>query len=279
MSILTGFKKQKKYSTDANGDHKLVSTWTHADTVEVGNDGAVLSDVFEYDANYQEVTMQQEGYNTVDGGSQIKIKPGALGNTYRKRDSDNHIVEYNSVVLNPRIMGRGAILNLKSNFDSTDCEMQARAYDINLSGTYNGDDNTWDGTNTSLKNAITSLKDAIADTAGYHVTKAVSSDGTGEEMLFTITDSQIATALGLSSFDLYDYYISTFWFTIEQGMNPRYDYNIFYNTDTTDRFITVEKQNDTLYITMKGTQRIEDYRLHFIFKPIPVEHDIIDTPV
>jgi hypothetical protein len=33
MSILSGFKKQKKYITDDNGDHQLISDWTHTDTV------------------------------------------------------------------------------------------------------------------------------------------------------------------------------------------------------------------------------------------------------
>ena len=34
MAILSGFDKQKRYITDSNKDHKLVSEWTHTDTVE-----------------------------------------------------------------------------------------------------------------------------------------------------------------------------------------------------------------------------------------------------
>ena len=44
MSIIpNSFRKQKKYITDENGDHELVSTWTSTDTVET-TDGETLTD-------------------------------------------------------------------------------------------------------------------------------------------------------------------------------------------------------------------------------------------
>lgn len=37
MSILTGFEKQKRYKTDANGDHVLISEWTSTDTTSLSS--------------------------------------------------------------------------------------------------------------------------------------------------------------------------------------------------------------------------------------------------
>ena len=42
MAILSGFDKQKRYITDTNKDHKLISEWTHSDTVEF-TDGQTLT--------------------------------------------------------------------------------------------------------------------------------------------------------------------------------------------------------------------------------------------
>lgn len=51
MSIIpNSFRKQKKYITDENGDHELVSTWTSTDTVET-TDGETLTDYLDSHVN------------------------------------------------------------------------------------------------------------------------------------------------------------------------------------------------------------------------------------
>lgn len=46
MSILSGFRKQKRYATDEKGRHQLISTWTHTDTV-YDDEGKSLTEIIE----------------------------------------------------------------------------------------------------------------------------------------------------------------------------------------------------------------------------------------
>ena len=46
MSILSGFRKQKRYTTDDKGRHQLISTWTHTDTV-YDDEGKSLTEIIE----------------------------------------------------------------------------------------------------------------------------------------------------------------------------------------------------------------------------------------
>lgn len=65
MSILSGIRKQKKYITDANGDHTLVSEWTNTDTVDLAtdivNNERTLAEATEWDDTYDDVSTQPTG--------------------------------------------------------------------------------------------------------------------------------------------------------------------------------------------------------------------------
>ena len=47
MSILSGFKKIKKYEANDAGNHQLVSEWTSASTVEMTNGNTVETEIGE----------------------------------------------------------------------------------------------------------------------------------------------------------------------------------------------------------------------------------------
>lgn len=73
MAILDGFDKQKRYITDIDKNHKLVSEWTHSDTVEFA-DGETLtakeSDIEDrLDAAEESLTTKlgNSGVQTLDG--------------------------------------------------------------------------------------------------------------------------------------------------------------------------------------------------------------------
>ena len=45
MSILSGFKKIKKYEANDAGNHQLVSEWTSASTVEMANGNTAETEI------------------------------------------------------------------------------------------------------------------------------------------------------------------------------------------------------------------------------------------
>ena len=47
MSILSGFKKIKKYEANDTGNHQLVSEWTSASTVEMTNGNTAETEIGE----------------------------------------------------------------------------------------------------------------------------------------------------------------------------------------------------------------------------------------
>ena len=47
MSILSGFKKIKKYEANDAGNHQLVSEWTSASTVEMTNGNTAETEIAE----------------------------------------------------------------------------------------------------------------------------------------------------------------------------------------------------------------------------------------
>ena len=47
MSILSGFKKIKKYEANDAGNHQLVSEWTSASTVEMANGNTAETEIGE----------------------------------------------------------------------------------------------------------------------------------------------------------------------------------------------------------------------------------------
>lgn len=84
MAILDGFDKQKRYITDIDKNHKLVSEWTHSDTVEFA-DGETLtvkeSDIEDrLDAAEESLThkLGDTGEQVLDGIFRIKDTEGAI---------------------------------------------------------------------------------------------------------------------------------------------------------------------------------------------------------
>lgn len=65
MSILSGFKKHKKYVTDDSGNYQLVSNWTNTDTVQVSdgitNGEHTLDETTEWDNAYDNTSSQPQG--------------------------------------------------------------------------------------------------------------------------------------------------------------------------------------------------------------------------
>lgn len=77
MAILSGYERQTKTVADANGDHKKISRWTHADTVELPNGLSLAeSEVYltqaEYDALSDEEKKNGKKYYITDGKTSSK---------------------------------------------------------------------------------------------------------------------------------------------------------------------------------------------------------------
>lgn len=191
MSIIPDtIRKQKEYIADSNGNHTLVSRWTSAETVEMPN-GEPLSEynftddkvkqtqsdtsTSTYELLFSELTSdttQTTGarkskyltYNpnnnklsliTQNSGS-VSLSTSSSGNELDVKTSENNRVYAQAGIT-------GASLTVKSNVGTPSVgitttnsngqqisQMSLRSNDINLYGT----NNTWDGTNTSLKAAI-----------------------------------------------------------------------------------------------------------------------------
>ena len=52
MSILSGFKKIKKYEANDAGNHQLVSEWTSASTVEMANGNTAETEIAEIKSDF-----------------------------------------------------------------------------------------------------------------------------------------------------------------------------------------------------------------------------------
>lgn len=191
MSIIPDtIRKQKEYISDISGNHTLVSRWTSAETVEMPN-GEPLSEynftddkvkqtqsdtsTSTYELLFSELTSdttQTTGarkskyltYNpnnnklsliTQNSGS-VSLSTSSSGNELDVKTSENNRVYAQAGIT-------GASLTVKSNVGTPSVgitttnssgqqisQMSLRSNDINLYGT----NNTWDGTNTSLKAAI-----------------------------------------------------------------------------------------------------------------------------
>lgn len=136
MSVIPNtYVKYNSYIADANGDHRKVSTWTHADTVEMP-DGSVLSDLNVSD-NKVAQTPTTTGINNV-------LLSNGYGNYSETAGAKKAV----------NLSFNNATNELKVGTDQN--ALLVRNNDILFEG------NTWDGTHTSLKDAI-----AAADASGY----------------------------------------------------------------------------------------------------------------
>ncbi len=100
MSINEGIIRHKRYKTDANGNHTLVSEWTSATTVEM-EDGKTLPEALEEvtgviditQAEYDKLTTEQKNngqiYNIIDAPDDIEI--------------DAYDIRYNSITVGSKI--------------------------------------------------------------------------------------------------------------------------------------------------------------------------------
>jgi len=107
MAILEGFEKQKEYITDENKDHKLVSKWTHSDTVHVGApynrnltemitdlDESIVAtddDLNDIKFDYLSATQYPNRHRSVDLYVDAKLSAGAAPESSHIEIEDNFI--------------------------------------------------------------------------------------------------------------------------------------------------------------------------------------------
>lgn len=172
--LLDGFRKQKRYTTNANGDHQLVSTWTHSDTVIMpdgtplseavlgdGNDAVKQTETVNDNDNYEILLSQTaDDVTKIEGArksSKLKFNPYSSSLMMTTRNGQSTLTP-NQLTISG-VGGEGSLTNntlvLSNNGIST---------------TYSNSDivtdnhNTWDGTNTSLKTAVTNAKGTVTQT-------------------------------------------------------------------------------------------------------------------
>lgn len=172
--LIDGFRKQKRYTTNANGDHQLVSTWTHSDTVIMpdgtplseavlgdGNDAVKQTETVDSNDNYEILLSQTTDDTTRTEGarksSKLKFNPYTSSLMMATRNGQSTLTP-NQLTISG-VGGEGSLTNntlvLSNNGIST---------------TYSNSDivtdnhNTWDGTNTSLKAAVTNAKGTVTQT-------------------------------------------------------------------------------------------------------------------
>ena len=75
MSILSGFRKQKRYATDEKGRHQLISTWTHTDTV-YDDEGKSLTEIIE-DLPAADKKVQQTATDSTNANYEILFSESA----------------------------------------------------------------------------------------------------------------------------------------------------------------------------------------------------------
>ena len=175
MSILTGIKKQKEYITNQNGDHTLVSRWTSAETVEMPN-GDTL-DQYSFADEKVKQTIDNSSLQSLPvlfsgSASATTTTEGAKKTTrfsYKPSsgivtllDGEENIIEicpYDLVMRDSRavnyveakISSNSAQLSVGGNVEG---EIDTKAVFIHPSDIILFRD-TWDGTHSSLKDAIT----------------------------------------------------------------------------------------------------------------------------
>ena len=105
MSILSGFKKQKRYIRDDQGDHQLISEWTATDTIElsnIDNNETTLAEATEWDDTYNNVNTQPETMS----GMMTKLTSTYANTKYLKNKTDeiNAAVEELQELINTALL-------------------------------------------------------------------------------------------------------------------------------------------------------------------------------
>ena len=229
MSILSGFRKQKRYATDEKGRHQLISTWTHTDTV-YDDEGKSLTEIIEdlpaadkkvqqtatdsTNANY-EILFSESADNVTKSeearkSSRLLYNPGTkklslAGSKLEVTGSNNGTTEVgggsmtisrNNNLMEPQLSiynehsGGEALLRSNNIQIRDDYTSPTKVMEIQQEDiVLTG--GTWDGTNTSLKSAVS------ASTSDVNVTQteiATPSSSTNYEILFSGTaDAQTHT--------------------------------------------------------------------------------------
>lgn len=190
MAILSGHKKEKEYIADQNGDHTLVSKWTHADSVEMPN-GQTLSEFTFDDSKVSQIQSDSD----ISGEYNVLLSETSnSGTTLTERARKTSQLYWNS---NAKLL---AVYDT-----SNSVGVGIKTNDVVLSGT----DNTWDGEHTSLKDALAAkgtsnlVIGTTADTAMAgntdvaNVTQTQSNDNNGNfEVLFSGTADNTTRAEG-----------------------------------------------------------------------------------
>ena len=103
MSILSGFKKHKKYVTDDDGNYQLVSNWTNTDTIQVSdgitNGEHTLDETTEWDDTYDNDNTQPEGLTTLIS----KITSAFNNIKFLKKRNDIRVITRESAGVNPEV--------------------------------------------------------------------------------------------------------------------------------------------------------------------------------
>ena len=209
MSVIPNtYVKYNNYIADANGDHRKVSTWTHASTVEMP-DGSTLADATFGDTKVTQTEMSQSDYETAythellvanTGGTSVNPDATTRTETSKKsqylrfkpydqsiivgRDTDPQLDDFRAT-MSPRgfsfssnnatggfgfsgidVVGEYNSFNIDvwgedgteaPSFTLSDSRSISTLADITIEPTditLSGSSNTWDGTHTSLKDAI-----------------------------------------------------------------------------------------------------------------------------
>ena len=208
--IKSGFRKQKRYAVDAAGDKQLVSTWTSTDTVYDGEGTDMTTLLATKTVPQATVADNGKTLRVIDGAwalDDCKVKQtqiiapsssawyqvlfsGTAGGAtliegvnkysdfqYNPYDNAIRILgDVNSTTIKSRglvLSGRGGsyteIYNGTATIGYQGIDMTITGDDINLSDA-DSNNNTWDGTNTSLKTAITNKLDKSGGTMTGNIT-------------------------------------------------------------------------------------------------------------
>lgn len=195
MSILSGFRKQKRYTTDDKGRHQLISTWTHIDTV-YDDEGKSLTEIIEElpasdtkvtqtptntDNNYEVLFSNSpnnlEEADIVRKSSSLKFNPNTknlfmqdsgFGGSAGGKETDIYSGSL-GLAYSKYFNGGDSIYNDITMSTSDNDAMievqkssQIEGFGTNYVTRIKYDDiqalgYTWDGTNTSLKTALTNV--------------------------------------------------------------------------------------------------------------------------
>lgn len=260
MSILSGFRKQKRYATDEKGRHQLISTWTHTDTV-YDDEGKSLTEIIEdlpaadkkvqqtatdsTNANY-EILFSESADNVTKSeearkSSRLLYNPGtkklSLAESKLEVTGSNNgttevgggsmTISRNNNLMEPQLSiynehsGGEALLRSNNIQIRDDYTSPTKVMEIQQEDiVLTGD--TWDGTNTSLKSAVS------ASTSDVNVTQteiATPSSSTNYEILFSGTaDAQTHTEGANKSsnlkYDAYDHKIQVSVQNASASMKP-----------------------------------------------------------